>query len=140
MYCPTVQLFSPLLHTHTLLVQTHKHDVSAPWFLHIFLPIGGGGEVLPPPPPPAFSIDVNYIFLYTQNCWLLLKQSSFQKNLISKFYFYFSLLFLLMLTVEPFKKKNLEVKTFHFFPCPLKETEGAISSDHPFVLLTTLPL
>ena len=30
LYTPTVQLFSPLLHTHTLLVQTHKHDVSAP--------------------------------------------------------------------------------------------------------------
>ena len=30
LYTPTVQLFSFLLHTHTLLVQTHKHDVSAP--------------------------------------------------------------------------------------------------------------
>ena len=32
LYTPTVQLFSSLLHTHTLLVQTHKHDVSAPWW------------------------------------------------------------------------------------------------------------
>ena len=31
LYTLTEQLFSPLLHTHTLLVQTHKHDVSAPW-------------------------------------------------------------------------------------------------------------
>ena len=30
LYTPTVQLFSSLLHTYTLLVQTHKHDVSAP--------------------------------------------------------------------------------------------------------------
>ena len=30
LYTLTVQLFSPLLHTHTLLLQTHKHDVSAP--------------------------------------------------------------------------------------------------------------
>ena len=30
LYTPTVQLFSSLLHTHTLLVKTHKHDVSAP--------------------------------------------------------------------------------------------------------------
>ena len=30
LYTPTVQLFCSLLHTHTLLVQTHKHDVSAP--------------------------------------------------------------------------------------------------------------
>ena len=27
----TVQLFGSLLETHTLLVQTHTHDVSAPW-------------------------------------------------------------------------------------------------------------
>ena len=32
LYTPTVQLFSYLLHTHTLLVQTHKHDVSAPCY------------------------------------------------------------------------------------------------------------
>ena len=36
LFTPTVQLFSPLLHTHTLLVQTHKHDVSAPWYLTIW--------------------------------------------------------------------------------------------------------
>ena len=28
---PTVQLFGSLLQTHTLLVQTHTHDVSTPW-------------------------------------------------------------------------------------------------------------
>ena len=32
LYTPTVQLFGSLLHTHTLMVQTHTHDVSAPWF------------------------------------------------------------------------------------------------------------
>ena len=32
LYTPTVQLFSSLLYTHTLMVkQTHTHDVSAPW-------------------------------------------------------------------------------------------------------------
>ena len=36
LYTPTVQLFSSLLHTHTLLVQTHKHDVSAPWLFTVF--------------------------------------------------------------------------------------------------------
>ena len=34
LYTLTVQLFSSLLHTHTFLVQTHKHDVSAPWFVN----------------------------------------------------------------------------------------------------------
>ena len=36
LYTPTVQLFGSLLHTHTLLVQTHTHDVSAPWVGLIF--------------------------------------------------------------------------------------------------------
>jgi len=30
LYTPTVQLFGYLLLTHTLLAQTHTHDVSAP--------------------------------------------------------------------------------------------------------------
>ena len=33
LYIPTVHAFSLVLLTHTLLVQTHTHDVSAPWLL-----------------------------------------------------------------------------------------------------------
>ena len=32
LYIPTVHAFGSLLLTHTLLVQTHTHDVSTPWF------------------------------------------------------------------------------------------------------------
>ena len=35
LYTPTVQLFGYLLLTHTLLAQTHTHDVSAPWYICI---------------------------------------------------------------------------------------------------------
>ena len=31
LYIPTVHAFGLILLTHTLLVQTHTHDVSAPW-------------------------------------------------------------------------------------------------------------
>ena len=31
LYKPTVHAFGLVLLTHTLLVQTHTHDVSAPW-------------------------------------------------------------------------------------------------------------
>ena len=31
LYIPTVQAFGSVFLTHTLLVQTHIHDVSAPW-------------------------------------------------------------------------------------------------------------
>ena len=36
LYIPTVHAFGLVLLTHTLLVQTHTHDVSAPWTLHEF--------------------------------------------------------------------------------------------------------
>ena len=31
LYIPTVHAFGSVLFTHTILVQTHTHDVSAPW-------------------------------------------------------------------------------------------------------------
>ena len=34
LHTPTVQLFGSLSQTHTLLVQTHKHDVSDPCLRH----------------------------------------------------------------------------------------------------------
>ena len=35
LHIPTVHAFGSVLLPHTLLVQTHKHDVSAPWSHHI---------------------------------------------------------------------------------------------------------
>ena len=37
LYVPTVHAFVSLLLTHTLLVQTHIHDVSAPWVMHFYV-------------------------------------------------------------------------------------------------------
>ena len=34
LYTPTVHAFGSLSLTHNLLVQTHTHDVSAPWDCH----------------------------------------------------------------------------------------------------------
>ena len=36
LYIPTVHAFGSLSLTNTLLVQTHKHNVSAPWFLPVY--------------------------------------------------------------------------------------------------------
>ena len=36
LYKPTVHTFGSVNLTHTLLVQTHRHDVSAPWDFAIF--------------------------------------------------------------------------------------------------------
>ena len=43
LYIPTVHTFGSVLLTHTLLVQTHIHDVSAPW-LSVYLSLEYGAE------------------------------------------------------------------------------------------------
>ena len=69
MYIPTVHTFGSVFFTHTLLVQTHTHYVSAPWLLLVVWGVVLWGQVYH-----LCLLEVVF-WLRLRKCWIMLQRT-----------------------------------------------------------------